>query len=216
MGVLMLITGEAPAIIVSIHTPCNGRFFARNRIFSTVVFAQERAILHALLAEHIAPNGILPQHARSPLSELRGTDAVHTVDNSDDSVENIELCQIIFPVRSSYRDFLGNCFFFQFSRCKYVLKMQPKLQYPVPPPRSTLAIPPQITMVRRRPACDKHQHPHHPTPNHFGTQAPRLRSTSTPPSSHPESLWYAGAPPAINIVCFYNRATSAFRQSIST
>ena len=46
-----------------------------------IVFAQERAILHALTIKHIAGNGILLQHLRSPAAELGGTNGIDAVAN---------------------------------------------------------------------------------------------------------------------------------------
>ena len=41
---------------------------------SEIVFSYKAAVLHPLLVHHIASYGKLPQHARTPLPELRRTD----------------------------------------------------------------------------------------------------------------------------------------------
>ena len=55
-----------------------------------------------------ATNGILSQYARSPLAELRGTDIVDAIAYADNGIEVVKLSHIVFAVRSSCRDFLGN------------------------------------------------------------------------------------------------------------
>ena len=63
-----------------------------------VVLTKESPVLHALLVEHIAAYGKLSQHARCPLPELGGTDAVHAVAYGDDGIEAVELRQVFFAI----------------------------------------------------------------------------------------------------------------------
>jgi len=60
-----------------------------------VVVAQESAVLHALLVEHIAANGVLAQHTRSPLAELNALDAVCTEASSDNGIETADRLYVL-------------------------------------------------------------------------------------------------------------------------
>ena len=80
-----------------------------------IVLIEECAIFHSFLVEHIATNGILSQYARSPLTELSGTDRVDTIAYADNGIEIVELKRTIdIPVAlaSNYRNFLGSCLLF--------------------------------------------------------------------------------------------------------
>ena len=57
--------------------------------------------------------------------KLSCTDRVHAVSYADDGIKIIEFGQIVLPIRSSCRDFLGNWIFYQFSTGKAVFQMQP-------------------------------------------------------------------------------------------
>ena len=68
----------------------------------------KRAVLHALLIHDVATYGKLAYDVGTPLSELSGADGIDTITYGDDGIEVVELCQIVFPVSGSCRDFLGN------------------------------------------------------------------------------------------------------------
>ena len=71
-------------------------------------FASHRSKYHHADRTDSVTNGIISQYARSPLAELRGTDIVDAIAYAENGIEIVELSHIVFAVRSSCRDFLGN------------------------------------------------------------------------------------------------------------
>jgi len=55
--------------------------------FFEVIFAKERAVLHAFPIHHIAPERVVPQDSRGALPEGRGTLGIHPVAHRDDRIQ---------------------------------------------------------------------------------------------------------------------------------
>ncbi len=73
-----------------------------------VILAKKRAILHALLVQHIALDGELPQHLGAPLAELGCPNRVYPIPHRDDGVEVVKLGQIALAVCGSIPEFPDN------------------------------------------------------------------------------------------------------------
>ncbi|EKD40795.1 MAG: hypothetical protein ACD_74C00161G0001 [uncultured bacterium] len=56
-----------------------------------IILAQKRAVLHALLVQHIALDGKLAQHPGGPLAELGSSHRIDPVADGDDGVEVVEI-----------------------------------------------------------------------------------------------------------------------------
>jgi hypothetical protein len=56
-----------------------------------IILAKERAILHALLVEHIALDGEFAQHLGGPLAKLGGPHRIDPVADGDDGIEVVVL-----------------------------------------------------------------------------------------------------------------------------
>ena len=52
-----------------------------------VIFAEERAVLHAFPIHHIPTERVVPQDSRGPLPEGRGTLGIHAVAHRDDRIQ---------------------------------------------------------------------------------------------------------------------------------
>ncbi len=92
-----------------------------------IIFAKERTVLHSLLIQNISTYSKLSQYARCPLTELSCTDAVHTITYTNNSIEIVKMKRAVYLSGSflaNYRDFLGSCFFFQFSTIINISQMK--------------------------------------------------------------------------------------------
>ena len=62
-----------------------------------IILADEQAVFHALLVNHIPTDGKLTKDVRTPLTELGSTDGVHPIAHGDDGIEVVGLSLIFFP-----------------------------------------------------------------------------------------------------------------------
>ncbi len=73
-----------------------------------VILAKESAILHALLVQHIALDGELPQYLCGPLAELGCPNRVYPIPHRDDGIEIVKLGQIALAICGSIPEFPDN------------------------------------------------------------------------------------------------------------
>ena len=75
-------------------------------------FAEERAIFQPFLVQHIAANGIIPQHPGGPLAEPNGAGRVHPETHGDDGVKVVMFNlagNLASAFRSNYSEFPNSC-----------------------------------------------------------------------------------------------------------
>lgn len=56
-----------------------------------IVLAYKRTVLHALLVNHISPDGKLTQNKSTPLPELRSAGTVYPISDADNGIEIVEI-----------------------------------------------------------------------------------------------------------------------------
>lgn len=91
-----------------------------------VIFTYERAVLHALLINHITSKGILTKDEGAPLTELRGADAVDTITHADDSIEVVEqwfTLNVPVAFKLNYSNFSNSSILLQFTILECLCEM---------------------------------------------------------------------------------------------